>query len=215
VPAGWLAPCRSARRARADSGPPRTVSASVTNLPIPLSFYLFGASAAVVVSFVIVGLFVRKPARPQAQMGIDLHLGRFAWLTSNPALIWTLRVSALGIFILTVVAGLIGDQSPYRNIAPTMVWVIVWVGLVYVSAFIGDIWTVINPWRTLFELIDRIAHPLSPGASETPPLALRYPAALGVWPAFALLVALAWIELVIPIRPCPVSWPCSSLAIRH
>ena len=172
------------------------------DLPIPLSFYLFGASAAVVVTFVIVGLFVREPARPQAQMGIELHLGRFAWLIANPVLIWTLRISTLGIFILTVVAGLIGNQSPYRNIAPTMVWVIVWVGLVYVSAFIGNVWAVINPWRTLFELIDRIAHPLSPGASETS-TRLRYPAALGVWPAFALLIALAWIELVYPNPAVP------------
>src|SRR5256886_5379749 len=81
------------------------------DLPIPLSFYLFGASAAVVVTFVIVGLFVREPARPQAQMGIELHLRRFAWLISNPALILTLRISALGILVLTIVAGLIGNQS--------------------------------------------------------------------------------------------------------
>jgi len=31
-------------------------------LPLPLSLYLFGAAAAVVVSFIIVGLFVRGGA---------------------------------------------------------------------------------------------------------------------------------------------------------
>src|SRR5262249_39323186 len=33
------------------------------DLPIPLSFYLVGAAAAVVVSFLIVGLFVREAPR--------------------------------------------------------------------------------------------------------------------------------------------------------
>jgi hypothetical protein len=172
------------------------------DLPIPLSFYLFGASAAVAVTFVIVGLFVRERAAPHPPMGVELRLGRFGWLICNPALIWMLRIFALGILILTIVAGLIGDQSPYRNIAPTMVWVIVWVGLVYVSAFIGNIWTIINPWRTLFELIGRLARPLSQSANEFS-IRLRYPAALGVWPAFVLLFALAWIELVYPNPAIP------------
>src|SRR4029453_3467754 len=92
--------------------------------------------------------------------------------------------------------------NPSRNIAPTMVWLIVWVGLVYVSAFIGDVWSVINPWRSLFELIGCIARPLKEPANRFS-LRLRYPAALGVWPPFVLLFALAWIELVYPNPAIP------------
>src|SRR6266568_1143592 len=50
------------------------------DLPIPLSFYLAGVAAAVVVSFLIVGLFVREVPRVRAYPRIDLiatRLGRF------------------------------------------------------------------------------------------------------------------------------------------
>ena len=49
------------------------------DLPIPLSYYLVGTAAAVVVSFLIVGLFVRERAAPHAPVAIDLlatRLGR-------------------------------------------------------------------------------------------------------------------------------------------
>src|SRR5947208_16983157 len=42
------------------------------DLPIPLSFYLFGAAAAVVVTFVVVGLFVRHTSRSQDHAHVDL-----------------------------------------------------------------------------------------------------------------------------------------------
>src|SRR5215831_12276771 len=53
------------------------------------------------------------------------------------AVVLSIRLAALGVFILAVVAGFTGDQNPYRNIAPTLVWVIFWVGLVYISALVG------------------------------------------------------------------------------
>ena len=37
-----------------------------------------------------------------------------------------------------------------------MVWIIGWVGLAYVSAFVGNLWSVINPWRTIFKSIEII-----------------------------------------------------------
>ena len=52
---------------------------------------------------------------------------------------------------VTILAGLLGDQNPYRNIAPTLVWIVWWVGLAYVAAFVGDIWALVNPWRTIFD----------------------------------------------------------------
>ena len=176
------------------------------DLPIPLSFYLVGVAAAIVVSFVIVGLFVREGPRVRAYPRIDLlatPLGR--WMAS-PSLALALQLLALAAFIVTVVAGFRGDQNPYRNIAPTMVWVIGWVGLAYVSAFIANIWALINPWRTIFEAIETIHQGLT-GRHEFG-LRLAYPQALGVWPAFLLLLALAWIELVYPNPAVPrtIAW---------
>src|ERR1700730_10659152 len=176
------------------------------DLPIPLSFYLVGAAAAVVVSFLIVGLFVREAPRVHSYARIDLiaaPLGR--WLAS-PSLALVLKFLALAAFIITILAGCRGDQNPYRNIAPTMVWTIAWVGLAYVSAFVGNVWAVINPWRTIFESIETIDR----GITGRPAFGLRlpYPAALGVWPAFMLLLAFSWIELVYPNPAVPyfIAW---------
>jgi hypothetical protein len=120
-----------------------------------------------------------------------------------------LKLLALAALILTIVAGFRGDQNPYRNIAPTMVWVIAWVGLAYVSAFIGNIWALINPWNTIFESIEALRQGIT-GRGEFG-LRLPYPEALGVWPAFLLLLALAWTELVYPNPAVPRTIACLAL----
>jgi hypothetical protein len=173
------------------------------DLPLPLSLYLFGAAAAVVVSFIIVGLFVRGGAsRSGFDRRFDLMsrgIGRFIL---HPATGLVPRLVAFAIFAMTVAAGFIGNQDPYRNIAPTMVWVIFWVGLAYVSAFAGDIWALVNPWRTMFEAIARF-----PGR-RLPSPRLHYPEALGIWPACLLLLVFSWIELVYPspAEPRHIAW---------
>src|SRR5260370_9120559 len=176
------------------------------DLPIPLSFYLLGGAAAVVVSFIIVGLFVREMPRARPYTHLDLMatpLGR--WIAS-PSLVLALKLLALAGFIITIVAGFRGNQNPYRNIAPTMVWTIAWVGLAYVSVFVGNSWAAINPWRTIFESVETMVQ----GITGRPELGLRlsYPAALGVWPAFLLLLAFSWIELVYPNPAVPrtIAW---------
>ena len=171
------------------------------DLPIPLSFYLFGAAAAVVVTFIMVGLFVREPLRAREEARIDLLDTRFGRLVASPALVWALKLLAFVVFVVTISAGFAGDPNPYKNIAPTMVWIIAWVGLAYVSAFIGNLWIIINPWRTLFELLAATARRMT----GVPELCLRlpYPAGLGSWPAFFLLLALSWIELIYPNPAVP------------
>src|SRR6201997_828831 len=176
------------------------------DLPIPLSFYLVGAAAAVVVSFLIVGLFVREAPRVRSYPRIDLFatpLGR--WLAS-PSLALALKFLALAGFIITILAGFRGDQNPYRNIAPTLVWTIAWVGLAYVCAFVGNVWAVINPWRTIFESIETIDR----GISGRPEFGLRlpYPAARGFWRASIRRLAFSWIDLVYPNPAVPyfIAW---------
>ncbi|HEY1362977.1 MAG TPA: hypothetical protein VGF60_12105, partial [Xanthobacteraceae bacterium] len=171
------------------------------DLPIPLSFYLVGTALAVVISFLVVALFAREVPRPRAYPRIDLLATRAGGLISHPALASALKLLALGVFIITIDAGLRGDQNPYRNLAPTMVWIIGWVGLAYVSAFIGNIWALINPWRTIFEAIETLYQGGSGGRSLS--LRLRYPAGLGQWPVVVLLLVFSWIELVYP----DPAWP--------
>src|SRR6516165_2644238 len=173
------------------------------DLPLPLSLYLFGAAAAVVVSFIIVGLFVRGDAsRPRLDQRFDLTSLGIGELILNPATGLVPQLVAFATFAVTVAAGFIGSQDPYRNIAPTMVWIIFWVGLAYVSAFAGDIWALVNPWRTIFAAVER----LSKLVANRP--RLGYPEALGVWPACLLLLVFSWIELVYPspAEPRHIAW---------
>jgi hypothetical protein len=170
------------------------------DLPLPLSLYLFGAAAAVALSFVVFGLFVRHPPAIRRGPHVDLLATVPGRLIARPGVVLLLRLAALGVFIVTVLAGFVGDQNPYRNIAPTLVWIIFWVGLAYVSAFAGDLWQLINPWRTLFEGAERL-YRLAAGAE--PSRRLPYWPALGVWPACLLLLAFAWIELVYPSPAVP------------
>jgi hypothetical protein len=176
------------------------------DLPLPLWLYLFGTAAAVVLSFVVVGLFARHTTVARSYPRLDLGAFRFGrWLT-HPALTGLLKLIGAGLFLLTVTAGFFGDQDPYFNIAPTLVWIIWWVGFTMVSAFLGDLWALINPWRNLFDMADRMYRRLTgrPGLAWQ----LPYPACLGVWPAVGLLLAVSWTELVFPSPAVPanIAW---------
>jgi hypothetical protein len=176
------------------------------DLPLPLSLYLYGTAAVVALSFAVVGLFVRPGSRASEHPRPDLLAHPPGKMLAYPGFVLLLKLIALGLFVVTVAAGFIGDQNPYRNIAPTMVWIIVWVGLAYVSVFAGDIWALINPWRTIYEGAEALSRRIA-GARNLSPR-LRYPEALGVWPAVALLLAFAWIELVYPAPAVPAQIAC-------
>ncbi|MGH3086517.1 MAG: hypothetical protein ACRDSJ_04270, partial [Rubrobacteraceae bacterium] len=165
------------------------------DLPVPLWLYLYGASAAVLLSFVLVGFFVGGEHAPRRYPRFDLlSVGFFrATLASRPFLLG-LRVLSVALFLLVVASGLLGAQSPRLNFAPTFVWVIWWVGMGFFTAFVGNFWAVANPWRILFEWADGLARRL--GVEEGLEMKTPYPASWGVWPAVALFFVFVWIELV-------------------
>jgi len=174
------------------------------DLPLPLSLYLFGTAAAVVLSFAIVGLFARDAPGASGYPRIDL-LARPLPQQIGRALGTFLKLFSISLLVLTVIAGFYGSQNPYQNIAPTLVWIIWWVGLAVFSAFLGDLWVLINPWRALFDWADQLYR-----ASGGRGLGLRwpYPEALAMWPAFALLLGVSWTELVFPSPAVPanIAW---------
>ena len=172
-------------------------------LPLPLGLYLFGGAAAVALSFIVFGLFVRRTrVAPRSRAGLDLLATPLGRIIAHPAIVLALRLAALALFTVTVLAGLFGDQNPYRNIAPTLVWIIWWVGLAYIAAFAGDVWALVNPWRTVFDGAQWLHRRL--GGRGEQGAGLPYPQALGVWPACLLLLAFSWTELVYPNAASPV-----------
>lgn len=121
-------------------------------------------------------------------------------LLTDPRLRRAVQAVSVGLLALVVVAGFAGDQTPTRNLAPIWVWVVWWVGLAYVSALVGNVWIVLNPWAALFGWVEGLARKL--GGTD---LALKtpYPRRLGLWPAAVLFAAFAWLELVYAGRAVP------------
>ncbi len=164
------------------------------DLPIPLWLFLTGAGAAVALTFAVLALF--SAAAPGLHGYPRLNLLRFgvARGIADPVVLFVLQAIAVGVLLLIIVAGLIGHQSPFKNIAPTMVWVLWWVGMAYISALIGDVWALVSPWRICFAWAEALYRRLSGGGELS--LHRPYPRRLGTWPAVLLFLGFAWTELV-------------------
>jgi hypothetical protein len=182
------------------------------DLPLPLWLYLWAAAAAIVLSFVVAALFLRAPPRGDEYPSVEfLHssFGRLAGLWLSRAL----KLCSLALFVVAIAAGFLGNPNPYQNIAPTLVWVIGWVGIAYASAFVGDLWLLLNPWRTVFAAAESCYRLVRTDRELS--LGLAYPQGLGVWPAFALLFAFSWLELVYPSPALPlhIAWFATAYSI--
>ena len=177
------------------------------DLPLPLWLYLYGAGAAVLVSFVPISLFVgkRKSEEDAPYLYPRFNLLRVRFLrpvlTSRTLLIG-LRLLSVGLFLLAVLAGLLGRQNADANFAPTFVWIIWWVGLGFFTAFVGNVWALVNPWEVTFEWADTLVRRL--GSRNGLELRETYPASWGLWPAVALYGVFVWLENVFPGSSTPV-----------
>ena len=163
------------------------------DIPIPLWLYLYGAAAAVVLAFLPLVLFSRKE-RDSAYQYPRFDLFRvplLRTLLTSRLLTGGLRLLSVLLFLLVVVAGLVGLQSGF-NIVPTFVWVIWWVGFSFVTAFFGNLWPLVSPWRVIFDWSDRLARRSGFGLELGQP----YPEALGIWPAVCLYLVFVWFENV-------------------
>lgn len=79
------------------------------DLPVPLWLYLFGAAAAIVVSFVLIGLFAGERREEHGYPRFDLS--RIAWphaVVTSDALAMALRVGSVALFALTLATALFG-----------------------------------------------------------------------------------------------------------
>lgn len=161
--------------------------------PIPLSLYLGGAGAVVLVSFVMIGLFVRDTDEPFTYPRYNL-LGAswFRHSLGSPVFLALLQVIAVFLFILTLVTGIYGNQDPDGQFEPTFVWIIWWVGFSFFAALIGNAWPVVNPWKIIFTWGDSLAAAV--WRRDGLEIALPYPARLGVAPAAVLFFGFIWLE---------------------
>src|SRR5262249_50621143 len=163
-------------------------------LPVPLWLYMTGAAAAVACSFVIIGLASYSMPVRRSRPRSPFLPSPWRRLLAHPAWFGGVRLGSVLMLLVVVLTGLLGNQQPLHNLAPTLVWVIWWVGLAYVSVLIGNVWAVINPWQALFVWAEHCYRRLRPGRDLS--WHLPYPQAWGVWPGVVLFLGFAWLELV-------------------
>ena len=162
------------------------------NLPVPFWLYGWGAAAALVLSFLLVGLFAASPE--QATPPVARNLSNARWVCALRRVMPLLKVLSVGLLLLCIATALFGNRDPYRNFSMTFFWVVFLLAFTYLSAFIGNVFAVLNPWRVMS---DALAPRFTQGR-------LRYPQGLGDWPALALYLGFIWFELFGLGRPRPL-----------
>jgi predicted outer membrane lipoprotein len=151
-----------------------------TDLPIPS--WLFGWAAAIVLaaSFAALSALWREPR---------LQDPRERRLFRAPDVLFV-PTGLIGIFFFVVVvyAGLKGVKTPTANLAPTAVYVVLWVGGPVAGVLFGDVFRAFNPWRSVASGVRWLSR--GHGWRARP-----YPEWLGRWPAAIGILVFAWIEL--------------------
>jgi hypothetical protein len=160
------------------------------DLPLPFSYVVVGAAAALVLSFVILFFAWRTP-RFLTPGGTAL--ATLTRIVDTPRFRWTLRGLLLAAFVWAGL-GLFAGVDQLTNPAFGFVYVWMWVGLVPLSILFGPFWRVLNPIRTLHRGLAAVArvdyrHGL-----------LDLGDRVGVWPAVLGLFGFAWLELIEPDR---------------
>ena len=161
-----------------------TMGVTPYDLPIPFWLYVYTCAATLPLTFAALLLVPSRPNRPPPRV---IPLGRLLSVVG--------QIVAIMLLGLTFAAGLCGTPSPIANIAPTLFWIAFVLGFTVVTAVIGDIFQIVNPWRALLRFLHLGDRPLS-----------HYPRALACWPAFICYLALSWLELMAPPRPSLLSW---------
>ena len=163
-------------------------------LPVPLWLYAYAATSTLIISFMILA-FASNARMP--------HVG--SWSAQRrkalriPAVVLKAGQVASTLFLtLLVVAGLAGTQNPFQNISMSGFWIWFYLGSVYVSAVLGDVYAFANPVAWLLRIAARHFPALETGR-------YRYSRSLAAYPALVSYIALIALELFGAGKPRDVS----------
>jgi len=151
--------------------------------------FYWGAAVVLVVSFVLLGALWPRPLLAKHELGDQLS-AVFSRVVLGPLRV-VAQVLSVALFVLVWASAVFGDTDPFRNLAPTWVYVIFWLGVPALSVLLGNVWRGLSPWRAI---ADGFVWAWERGGREARPLA-AYPERLGRWPAAVLLFAFTALEL--------------------
>jgi hypothetical protein len=163
------------------------------DLPVPRWLFVFGAAAALLLSFVALAGLWREP-RFEHRVERRAKPGAVQSVLTNRTLEWVIRTTALAFAVVVTIASFL-PVGTTETIGPVVVFVWFWVGLAFLHGLFGNWWATLSPWDTLGRL-------LAFDEDERPPQR-EYPNAWGLWPAAILLLLFVWLELVDPFGSRP------------
>ena len=164
------------------------------DLPIPLNYFILAAAATVLLSFIILGFFVRDTSHDLRYPRLNLFaIPILGSVLRHPTLLIAIRILAIAVFGLTLATAFLGVNRPVENFSVVFVWIIWWVGMGYISALFGNLWNLMNPWKIIFEWVEKLT---SMSTAQGNNGLYSYPDRLGVWPGLILLFIFAWMENV-------------------
>lgn len=179
------------------------------DLPLPAWMFGYGAAVTVVASFAALAVFwpeARLEGGVRGRVVADARRGPLRLVAG------VVRGVALGVFAVVMAAAAVGDNSSGTNLAPVVVYVTFWVGGLFVSGLVGDVWRVVSPFDTLALIAERLrGRGRDPGDDDAAEDDAAGDEALPgdrddgetYWPAAAGLLAFVWVELVYPDRAVP------------
>jgi hypothetical protein len=161
---------------------------SKQDLPLPFSFVVVGAAAALVVSFLVLLLLWREPRLDPVGAGRPLPRS-LAHAMDAPVARKSLRLLGAVLTAYFLLGALFGKDDALNPTA-TVVYVLFWIGVPLLSVLLGPVWKLVNPIRTLHLVLSRLM-------STRPQDGLApLPSWLGYWPAALSLLAFVWLELI-------------------
>lgn len=161
----------------------------IRDLPVPGWLFLVGGATVLVVSFVALGALWTK-SKLEVGAGRPFPEGLQRSLLS-PYLRVVVSGLSLAVFVVVWTAAAFGSERASANLAPTFIYITFWVGMVVVTILLGNVWSALDPWRAAADAVGWCVRRAGWSREARP-----YPAALGIWPAVALLFAFVALELV-------------------
>lgn len=166
-------------------------------LPLPYGLYIYSAMGALVVSFLLFGLFMRPQETQTTEIG-RAQQARKPWPKAARLCAFGIRVLLLGSLLLAIATGLLGSNDPFRNFNMTYFWIVFALGGVYLSMLVGNWYAWVNPWKTVTSGLSWLFTGFDRGRFD-------YPLQLGYWPACALYFAFISLELFSNTTPFALS----------
>lgn len=168
------------------------------NLPVPFWMYLYGAAGAIIISFLIIGYFFTRSNDAVALAQLNLSKFRLIQVIITPKTLNVIKIISLFLFAATIASGFLGSNDPTRNFNMTFFWIIFYLGLTYITFFIGNIYSVLNPWKMLIEWVEL-------GWGLPLKAKFKYPQKLGYFPALIFYFIFIWLELFGSVTPLSLS----------